>query len=502
MALILTIENETSLPNGAPVSMRLTDKRNLDIGRGAHLDWPLPDPTRFISGKHCEVRYRDDGYWLYDVSTNGTFLNDSPRRLQAPYRLCNGDRLIIGSYVILVTVEGEEDKGGVPAIGSAGLPSHSLATGTPASSTPFSPPSFTPAFSRATAPVEAAPPQAQDYVGGAAAEAARSEAKPHYEDVESGEARDIEQGAAFSVEQDAAVPVGHDGFVAADEAHGQAPVSSVQGPEHERAPASERVAVDAPALPATRDMPQPGADYAPAGASAPQHDAPAADVAPHVNVVKFPGLGGGAQVPGAAPEAAPSKTDYDEFIRRFAAGAGIPEHVFARRDQLEVAEELGQLTRLVAENLKQLLSARYEAKRFTRAASQTMIQALDNNPLKFAPTTEDALRIMLGPRTRSYLDARRSFEGAFDDLKTHQIKTFSAMQGAVKMLVEDFDPQQIDAAAGPSSGIGAWLTSRKARLWDLFVARWQAKSLRHKDGLVDAFMLYFSECYDRASDKS
>ena len=50
--------------------MAVTGKRGIDIGRDQHLDWTLPDPTRYISAKHCEVRYRDGGYWLYDVSTN------------------------------------------------------------------------------------------------------------------------------------------------------------------------------------------------------------------------------------------------------------------------------------------------------------------------------------------------------------------------------------------------------------------------------------------------
>ena len=77
MGLTLTIENETSLPDGGPLSVSVAGKRGLDIGRDTHLDWTLPDPTRVISGKHCEVRYRDGGYWLYDVSTNGTFLNGS-----------------------------------------------------------------------------------------------------------------------------------------------------------------------------------------------------------------------------------------------------------------------------------------------------------------------------------------------------------------------------------------------------------------------------------------
>ena len=34
-------------------------------------------------------------------------------------------------------------------------------------------------------------------------------------------------------------------------------------------------------------------------------------------------------------------------------------------------------------------------------------------------------------------------------------------------------------------------------MWDAYVARWEAKTAPYEDGLVDAFMLYFAECYDR-----
>ena len=156
--------------------------------------------------------------------------------------------------------------------------------------------------------------------------------------------------------------------------------------------------------------------------------------------------------------------------------------------------------RLSVEDLTQLLNARFKAKRFARTSSQTMIQALDNNPLKFAPTATDALKIMFGPRTSGYLDARRALEGAFTDLKTHQIMTFAAMQQAVRMLVEDLDPKAIEAAAGDDKGFAALFGAHKARLWDLYVARWQAKTLRHEDGLVDAFMLYFAQCYDQGKE--
>ena len=111
MALRFTIENEPNLPDGGPVSFTVTGKRSVDIGRDRHLDWTLPDPARFISGKHCEVHYRDGGYWLHDVSTNGTFLNGADQRMRGPHRLRDGDRLTIGHYIIGVSLEDEARAG-------------------------------------------------------------------------------------------------------------------------------------------------------------------------------------------------------------------------------------------------------------------------------------------------------------------------------------------------------------------------------------------------------
>jgi type VI secretion system protein ImpI len=105
MALRLTIENMTNLSDGGPTSFTVTERRPVDIGRDKHLDWTLPDPTRYISSKHCEIRYRDNRYWLHDVSTNGTFLNGSDQRMRNPHELKDGDRLTIGHYLIAVSLD-------------------------------------------------------------------------------------------------------------------------------------------------------------------------------------------------------------------------------------------------------------------------------------------------------------------------------------------------------------------------------------------------------------
>jgi type VI secretion system protein ImpI len=84
MTLSLTIENYMNLPDGGPLSYTVTGGRGFDLGRDSCLDWVLPDPNMFISGEHCEVRDGDGGYWLYDVSLNGTFLEGAASRLQNP----------------------------------------------------------------------------------------------------------------------------------------------------------------------------------------------------------------------------------------------------------------------------------------------------------------------------------------------------------------------------------------------------------------------------------
>ena len=91
---------------------------------------------------------------------------------------------------------------------------------------------------------------------------------------------------------------------------------------------------------------------------------------------------------------------------------------FADRDALLLAQLAGELIHDVVVDLMQLLGARNEAKRLARSVNQTVIQPLNNNPLKFSPTREDALHIMLGPPTKSYLDARRALAQGFGDSRS------------------------------------------------------------------------------------
>lgn len=80
------------------------------IGRSLENDWILPDPDRFISGKHATIDFQTGAFYLADVSSNGVYLNDEEEPLGQgnPRRLFNGDRLRMGDFEFVVTLdEGE-----------------------------------------------------------------------------------------------------------------------------------------------------------------------------------------------------------------------------------------------------------------------------------------------------------------------------------------------------------------------------------------------------------
>jgi predicted component of type VI protein secretion system len=132
---------------------------------------------------------------------------------------------------------------------------------------------------------------------------------------------------------------------------------------------------------------------------------------------------------------------------------------------------------LVTENLMQLLTARQQAKRLARSSSHTTVEAVDNNPLKFSPSARDALATMFGPpKSAGYLDAQRADPSGVRRPEGASIRTYSAMQHALTIILGDLDPKKIERDnRGGGRALAACLQSRNAKLWDAYKARWDAK---------------------------
>lgn len=91
--------------------VRIFHEEGGTIGRSLDNDWILPDPDRFISGKHATIDFQTGAYYLADVSTNGVYVNDEEEPLGRgnPRRLFDGDRLRMGDFIFDVTVDEGED---------------------------------------------------------------------------------------------------------------------------------------------------------------------------------------------------------------------------------------------------------------------------------------------------------------------------------------------------------------------------------------------------------
>jgi type VI secretion system protein len=81
------------------------------VGRAPDNDWILPDSRRVVSGHHFVVQYHGGRYWLEDTSTNGVYVNDAddPVSTTGRVELHDGDRLRLGDYEILVSVDSRID---------------------------------------------------------------------------------------------------------------------------------------------------------------------------------------------------------------------------------------------------------------------------------------------------------------------------------------------------------------------------------------------------------
>lgn len=80
------------------------------IGRSLRNDWILPDPDRYISGRHATIDHKGGIYYLLDTSSNGVYFNDEvePVGKGNPRRLFNGDRIRMGDFEFLVSLDSGE----------------------------------------------------------------------------------------------------------------------------------------------------------------------------------------------------------------------------------------------------------------------------------------------------------------------------------------------------------------------------------------------------------
>ncbi|HLN49289.1 MAG TPA: type VI secretion system-associated FHA domain protein TagH [Steroidobacteraceae bacterium] len=106
MTLRLSVVSEHGIRLGQQ-STKVFGVHGGTIGRGTDNAWILPDPERYLSGKHARIDFRAGSYVLVDTSSNGTYINGSqvPLGKYHDYVLKDGDYVRLGEYELLVSID-------------------------------------------------------------------------------------------------------------------------------------------------------------------------------------------------------------------------------------------------------------------------------------------------------------------------------------------------------------------------------------------------------------
>ena len=179
------------------------------------------------------------------------------------------------------------------------------------------------------------------------------------------------------------------------------------------------------------------------------------------------------------------------FLRGLAATHQAPTSLTP-----ELMERVGTMLRSATEGTLQLLLARQEFKREVRA-EVTIIASQANNPLKFSPTVDVALAHLLGPGVRGFMPAEAAMRDAYNDLRAHQFGVMVGLRAALAHALARFEPAVLERKIAAKSKLDALFTaSRKAKLWDQFVALYADIATEAEDDFHSLFGKAFLQAYE------
>lgn len=496
MPLILRIHTYRNQPVPALAPGHFSESGGT-LGRSTENTLVLDDPSKYISRTHSKLSFREGAYYLEDLGSNPSVVNDRPVGKGRETMLVDGDRIVIGDYQLEARVQA--DSVAAPLVVPLPLnnPSLPLFEPPPPVVAPQLPPlSFDAPIAPAVAPVTRA--AVPDALAGA-------------------RLLDLGADASFSGSQDdplglnlfgSATPLAspaagfglHDlnppnQFRAAQSDHLSPELASFSLP-----PATPRSAV-VMAIPDDYDL---LADFAPSAAPS----APAASIAPPPAIPAWapeafaaPAFASPVQAPlGGASFAGQSSGGDSEILQALLRGLGLPDLKLESTGP-QMAENIGAMLREATSGTMDVLMARALTKKESRM-DMTMMAVRSNNPLKFFPNVDSALTQLLSNTMAGYMPPVQAMASAFDDLKAHELSVIAGMRAALSALLQRFDPAQIERRTPPASvmdkmGGGA---SRKARMWEQMVEIYGevATDVDEVQGLFgDKFSAAYEEQVDR-----
>jgi type VI secretion system protein len=411
------------------------------IGRAQDNDWILPDPDRYISSHHCKVEFRAGQWILEDTSTNGVFINgsDVPVSVEGPYTLKDGDRLRMGEYEILVSIDDRQD---FPPDASGQLPI---------------PPRLSPRRGSPTPEIDLGEElDLTDLLTDAAMKPSEPAPKP---------AATAPTSATLDINKALGIDL--------QPTRPGLPNSTAGRPMR----SGFTSLLDNPDEPDQRTI-IPGTKPDDWQMQTKPYDRKS------LQALTNPGsLARSAEKP-ATRRSEGSTLEPASGVEAFCRGAGIDPSSIPLETQHALLQIAGQMMREVVLGLMDVLKGRADQKSRLRL-SQTGIQPTDNNPLKFSASVDEALlKLFDGHSNSRYLGPVEAIRDSFADLRTHQQALSAAIQAGIDELMNRIEPGELQEKFDRGLKRGALLgATNKMKYWDLYTEFYHVINQRNEQNL-------------------
>ncbi|TNC86950.1 MAG: type VI secretion system-associated FHA domain protein TagH, partial [Thalassolituus sp.] len=195
--------------------------------------------------------------------------------------------------------------------------------------------------------------------------------------------------------------------------------------------------------------------------------------------------------PAPAPAAPVASSASVTDLKALASQLGVPN---LSDDQLTaLLPEVSGIVNEAVTRLIDLLRARTAIKNELRV-QHTMIQTVDNNPLKFSANAADALKMMFANDASAFMKPQEAIRDSFDDLSDHQVAVLKGMHAAYESMLRHFDPENLKRYINARDSL---LGNKDAKHWVGFEQYY--KSL--KGDYETTYNQLFGEEFARAYEK-
>jgi len=449
MPLTLTVTSYKGYSPSKPASISI-EQESISIGRNKENSLVLKDPESVVSGKHAEIEYRNDGYYITDSSTNHTLIDQADKQASNSHILKGGqsaklndnDLLTIGDYEVQVSITSQHNNA-----------------------------------------ASEGPGYRDDY----------EISEPLFDNdnnLDSGSDDPFADILTTTEDNDVLqTPEVQNNNATGDFSFLDAIIQSDQGSVDKGTPNSDVTDLFADIEPAQKD------------------EDPFAGIGPAIEEVKKP-----VKKPKTAPAAplkpaqqrpSSSNTEVDpDHIMNFLEGAGIANSSIASTINADSFYLIGQLLSRSLQGAIQVLWARSKIKS-ELGMEVTVIHGHRNNPLKFSPSAQESLVKMLDPQGEAYMPANEAIDEAFRDIGAHEMAVMAGMRSALSDVLKRFNPEYLEHRLQKKSPTSVKIPGYKqAMLWDLYKDLYDEIEKEAQDNFSRLFGRAFTKAYNEQLRKT